>query len=745
MPTIRRRVIRRSNALRVTNLVRRDSVGVESISSVAPPCYTSQKEADSSVAGSDEVPPSVNPSEDNDSVSMHSCPEIAPQEILASPYSTEDLFADIHRVDDHTEPVAPSSTQTHSCTHGYTHTHSQCTIDIPPTTADSHLGGSHSPGPTPGSPFPSSEPSSTYPYLNQRRTTRYSSTPTTPYASQRRRASDVSSPRPILYHHRPSSQPAAIGHLTQRSLKAGYELHLDPSDILVSDSDNTPPVHTPIANSTITFLQEDPYSSPINYRNATQRRAYSALSTSYIPASASASTSYLPTKQRATNYVSLSRKSTSTKTSFFGRKPAQSSITGNFTIDPSLYIPNSLLKAVEPRPLSLADVTRLLSKSDAISESPRKSSSKPRPRSEAGGPKVRRKNLVLEVENGGIDVDVHLVPETNRHAGSNNGDFIGRKSLDTHVQETHLRPSFSRRPSSRRTQVEGYDLPSDANSRSVPSPTLIDLRLKSELSGSRHRRAKSFPLVARIHAPSPRPPFHLLASTININDPESPDSPPLDSNNKMQEARLSASLPPSNAVSPPTSQSTPSQPDPKRNGLASTPARNRGGTLRKPLSRSHLTLHLPQTFRGPLTIHVAAGNIDEHVRLSKAVASSAVVLSESAFSRGFYLGGLSSEDEDPGDDNDPEDDAGGLFPSHMGGSGVEGVERDARRRPSDADPADEEIYPNADPEEDDDTEWQGDKVDVVVGDGKVYLQFIEEEDPFGKKGRFWKNLFLGHR
>uniref|UniRef100_A0A8H8CG51 Uncharacterized protein n=1 Tax=Psilocybe cubensis TaxID=181762 RepID=A0A8H8CG51_PSICU len=780
MPTIRRRVIRRSNAMRVTNhdRDRRDSGGLESLSSsVAPPCYTSQRGPGSSVAASDEAPPSIAPSEDNDSVSMHSCPEISNQEILPSPYSTEDLFADMHRMDDDpgAGPVVTPSIQTHSCTHGYTHTHSQCTFDNPPppATADSHLDHAHSIAPTTSSPFPASESSSSpYPFENQRRTTRRSSTPSTPYATQRGRASDVSSPspRPILYHHRHMSQPAAIGHLTQRSLKAGYELHLDPDDILASENDpnnsnnNTPPVHTPLANSTITFLQDDPYASPspANHRSGratphAHRRAYSALSTSHLPASASASTAYLPTNQRATNYVSLSRKSTASKGSFFafGRKPTHSSITGTFTIDPGLRVPVALLKAVEPRALARALSTAAAGgkgvKSDAMSASLRKpvSSNKTHPQSSSNttdvadnGPKpgVRRKNLVLEVENGGIDVDVHLVPEM---AASTDG-FSRRRSVDAraHVQEGS---GFVRRPrsSTRRTLVEG-----EVND--LPPPTLIDLRLK-DVSGSRRSRSKEFPLIARIHAPIPRPPFHLFASTINItpDDDADVDSVPaldvgnINSDKLVQEARLSASLSPPLASSTPTN--TPSVP---------VPAPTKPTTvLRKlpTLARSNLTLHLPTSFRGPLTVHVAAGNIDEHVRVSRGVSAAAVVLAESAGMRGFYVGGEGEGvvmsgggvvvgdqsaisyrrvvDADPGDN-----DAAGyanLVPSGTDDQGEEGEEE-----------GDGEVD-NEEEEDDENAEWLGDKVDVVVGDGKVYLQFVGEEDPFGHRRGFWRTLLLG--
>lgn len=492
---IRRSAIRRGNPpLQVTN--RRGSPGIDSLSSGAPPCYTSQR----SVAASDDGVQSINASDDNESVSMHSCAEIANHEILPSPYSTEDLFAGSPLVNDHTVPAAPSSTHTQSCVHGYTHTHSQCTIDMPPAAYDA----SPLQPATQNSPFPESQASSPSPYMHQGRHARYSSTPTTPNASQHhqralRRASDATSPRSILYHHRPASQPAAIGHLPPQRPFKGYELHhLDPSDQFTSDGENgtpihTPQIHTPTGESTITFLQEDPYATPVNYRTPNHRRAYSALSTSYIPAPPSSTTSHQPTKSRATNYVSLSRKSTFKKTPFFGRKPASSSITGNFTIDPSLHIPNALLKAVEPRTHTLADMSR--SKIDVtIAESLRKHTSKVRPRCSEDnvyGPKIRRKNLLLEVENGGIDVDVHLVPSSPNN--NSTADFIGRRSVDNHNQDNQLRTSFTRRPSSRRSHAVEYDSSTDPNA--APPITSIDLKLKTD---PKSRRGKNFPLVARI-------------------------------------------------------------------------------------------------------------------------------------------------------------------------------------------------------------------------------------------------------
>ncbi|KAF8189405.1 hypothetical protein BJ912DRAFT_966728 [Pholiota molesta] len=44
-----------------------------------------------------------------------------------------------------------------------------------------------------------------------------------------------------------------------------------------------------------------------------------------------------------------------------------------------------------------------------------------------------------------------------------------------------------------------------------------------------------------------------------------------------------------------------------------------------------------------------------------------------------------------------------------------------------------------DGENQEEEEWAGDKIDVFVGSGKVFLQLLGEEDPFGKKG-FWSRV-----
>jgi len=84
---------------------------------------------------------------------------------------------------------------------------------------------------------------------------------------------------------------------------------------------------------------------------------------------------------RPTNFVSLSRKSTYKHSTFslFPSRHESSSITGSFVIDPHLRLPAGLLKAVD---------------SGSASASALRS----------------RKNLVLEVENGSINVDIHLTP-----------------------------------------------------------------------------------------------------------------------------------------------------------------------------------------------------------------------------------------------------------------------------------------------------------------------------------------------
>lgn len=168
------------------------------------------------------------------------------------------------------------------------------------------------------------------------------------------------------------------------------------------------------------------------------------------------------------------------------------------------------------------------------------------------------------------------------------------------------------------------------------------------------------------------------------------------------------------------------------------------------LSRSPVTLQLPRTFRGPLTVHVAAGDLDDHIHLSRELAETAMVLAESAFSRGYFIGQLVSwgeRGEDVGDDWVLVDDGGrSLNGISRGAFNQNGKNCHIRRKSEDEAMRGYSVAGLAGgPDRHDDEEWSGDKVDVVVGNGKVYLQFLDEEDPFGKEGGFWHKIGLGCR
>jgi len=402
---MRRVPINKVVPLRVSN--RRDSLGIEGFSSVAPPCYSSQRGAASSVVTYD-GPRGENGSEfgeedDDASVSVHSCPELGQDDVLPSPYSTEDLLQGYtagHPRNDHMHPAAPPSTHPRSCVHGYTHIHSQCTRDITHA-SDSHTVDQHN---TPiavvtGSAFP---PVATPPYSHHshRGSKSYLTLrPISPYVSSRflPPAERFPSPRPTLYHHYPMSSPSAVGHLTYQGPKPDHERHYKSQDNVGGDAENTsrPPAST---DSNLTCLPEDAAAHHRLYEFDAKRNRFAQDR---------------PEVQRsshASNFVSLSRKSTLKKPAFF-QQVAYSSITGKFTIDPSLRIPSSLLNAIKP--LSLTGMDSMIKTSTDLPDT----SSKRLAKAPITGPaKTHRKNLVLEVENGGIDVDVCLVPSAKRTA-----------------------------------------------------------------------------------------------------------------------------------------------------------------------------------------------------------------------------------------------------------------------------------------------------------------------------------------
>jgi len=157
--------------------------------------------------------------------------------------------------------------------------------------------------------------------------------------------------------------------------------------------------------------------------------------------------------------------------------------------------------------------------------------------------------------------------------------------------------------------------------------------------------------------------------------------------------------------------------------------KSRRHTLTKPQSQSPIILHLPRTFHGPLTIQVMPGNIHAHVRLSRELSKLAVILSESASSRTYFISS-SGLAEFGFDDDDVVVSKEDLDALEEGWVVIEEPEVQ-RQRPGNHRGGEE---------------WYGDKVDVMVGDGKVYLQLVDEQDPFRRQNRFWHSLgFLGCR
>lgn len=389
--------------LRVSN--RRDSFGIESFSSVAPPCYTSQREA-ASVATHD-GPQDANESDfDEDdggaSVSVQSCPELGQDDILPSPYSTEDIlqgYTAAHPTRDHTHPAAPSSTHTQSCIHGYTHTHSQCTINISPVSSDSPIDSQHTPNAVRTSgifPVEATRPHSHYSHRGTIKNSYPTPTSISPYVSSRvlPPAEGFLSPQ---HHYYPMSSPSAVGHLTYQHRKVDHECHHKTQDVIGGDAEmvSRPPASM---DSNLTCLPEDAAAHHRLHEFDAERNRFVQDG---------------PEVQRsshASNFVSLSRKSTFKKPAFF-QQVASSSITGKFTINPSLRIPLSLLKAINP--LSLNGMDNMIK----TSTDPSGILSKPFAKAPITTPsKTPRKNLVLEVENGGIDVDIYLVSSTKRTA-----------------------------------------------------------------------------------------------------------------------------------------------------------------------------------------------------------------------------------------------------------------------------------------------------------------------------------------
>ena len=112
------------------------------------------------------------------------------------------------------------------------------------------------------------------------------------------------------------------------------------------------------------------------------------------------------------------------------------------------------------------------------------------------------------------------------------------------------------------------------------------------------------------------------------------------------------------------------------------------------LDNSNLTLSLPRTFHGPLSIHVQAGNLDEHIELSDALQRECLLVREGGCARGLFVGDFrkkfgfdwSSGPSADGANSDGEEDVecvcgvgeGGKTDVDVG----KGEERKVKRRPA---------------------------------------------------------------
>jgi len=340
-------------------VIPRSSIGFEStLSGAPPPCYSSQMGSASATPtlDGDCVQAYNNDNADDEQPSINGFQTEFYQ--LASPYSAEEL-------------VSTPQTYRNSCSHGYTHTHSQCTSSSPtvynpslnPHVIDMNMSSQ-------------ALPSVVTP--PRARTLRYSSLPSP--------GEDHNSPaRASSYHaYQPAASYSAHGHLTYLSHDT-HDLNCEPQDHVVKGPYPETYLH---GGSTATIPFPQPTSIPTEPVLTQTTKSKSNLPEAPIPS-----------KAHASNFVALSRSSTRQKRGFF-HKVTSTSITGSFTIDPHLNIPSGLMTALPGAQSSFLLGPRAR-RSLSIDEGP-------------------RENLKLEVENGGIDVDIHLVGYTSKTVTSSN-------------------------------------------------------------------------------------------------------------------------------------------------------------------------------------------------------------------------------------------------------------------------------------------------------------------------------------
>ena len=448
--------------LQVVNRLSVGSLGVDSLAGAPPPGYTSQQDTASPLAV-------VNDDEGDGMLKSSPLPPSMeykdPLPTLPSPYSIEDLRVRNQTV--HEQDQIPRHSSLHqNSTHGYTQTHSQNTParsssyflpqqqlqqqqhDVRPLSWDALHFYSPPQILSTDNLFGATN-EQTRPYY--RCSTEEHWQPPVQVDNQHQHQqltspyTDYSLPTSPYHDHRQNTQPLRV--LTYPSTDEGhygYKEYGNEDEGNPSSLQSDRRIMMMMMNSTATILSPSeeplrfqstqdlprrrrrrlpsPPNSPTRQATIATDRTKSANKTKSPTAKPSAKAHSTPpplplTQSQPTNHVYISRKCNPSmpisKSRGWRRKtvvqpstqippppklPSSSSssaITGTFTINPELYIPPSLLNAMED------PVFFRFQPSDTEQGETKKTKES-----------RRRINLRLEVENGGIDVDIHLVPTT---------------------------------------------------------------------------------------------------------------------------------------------------------------------------------------------------------------------------------------------------------------------------------------------------------------------------------------------
>ncbi|RXW21568.1 hypothetical protein EST38_g4269 [Candolleomyces aberdarensis] len=300
-----------------------------------------------------------------------------------------------------------------------------------------------------------------------------------------------------------------------------------------------------------------------------------------------------------TNYISIVRKATPHHRIFSLFYP-NPKIIDTFYIDPHLRVPGGVLHAVQSS--SLRPTNQLAPQGSRRTEQQRDQRKN-----------KHRKNLSLELEDGQMNVTIHLIADCDPSS------------------------SMSRRLRSPDSVASRLGNTSALRRSMIQQRTTIT----ASLSTTRPKTFKAYPMFLKIHAPQPRPPFFLQAT-------------------------------------------------------CTSPGRT--------VTRSPVTFYLPRSFHGPINLRIQVGNIDHHLWLSPGVLGVARMMSEDETSRGYFLGALPDtlDEEESGDE--------GPVPAI--------------------------VTPEREEEE-----WQGDKAEIDIGNGRLRLLFEDERlegmPELSSKGWIW--------